>query len=1541
MSDPQAQVEKPWSQNKDSNKQLDDVAEKIIAKKLEHADHITNMDTELHDVKTEIAQNQERYKDISIGSCVRHFFDTQIGYTLHTLPDTNDNKIGILATDLWVYSCIISLYDALITTEINNNSTITADELKQKISAIDVSTLIQLKNALEVHKVVLSADEQDTLNALIAQDTHWNINILAWEYCDVHYPQILAHSLKWIQKKVDEYYQNFAWKLLNQTTNFATSVWQKTKELGWQALDRAQNNPLKTWGLALVWWVALYKFVQWRNTDEPEDADISLPPETKQQYDTHMKTGKKLRRQGKKDLALDQFGEALDTWYNNKEATKWMSKCTGWFWNSKLWSFLKWIGIAWWVVLWWTWLWQLYQKYYKEEHDPDTQSALNNEQAVWIAFEKLDDTTKVAYNQCGNNINERYRSLYTPQDPKIIWETATLWVHLDKQSGALPYIIDQSTDTIWEIISSKQIFYLCLENDVATLTDTLTNMIGGKLGSMVQWLLSTCGFGYAGKWVWEWLKNAIHKRLDNANNLAQIQLVFRKCIKTITYLNYAQNTRIKSHIDQQIKTWTKIQKKSGEWYEDVKIPTDDKLYHELLDDIEKNVSSYKIWDKEAIVFQQDFGNKKIKDIDFTTIKTEDIYLYNNDIQTIQEEYKKKQEKIYADLEKNQTNTLDELKKDCENQLVKWRRTMLKNKLPPLYFAEIFGTTFNADSTKDILQEKWWFDVLIQWFVSQFESAKTKSVSEAKSVIDQYLMSLQELELWTDATLEISQENGNLTLNLVWAIKWYGTSMITAFQAVKNGAGRTKAGGIWTLIVWGSILPGTAWWLSRKLLTYGILKPLSFVWGNLYRHILKPWWALAWNTMTQVVKSWAKASLSKVWLLPSWMRSPVTTQAQNAINNTIPALESAWQQIATTWQVSAQTAWQLQKSLPILKSIAKYTPAIGEVVVWLMEASGNHHEAEEIRKINNAKADIQTSETYFDLSVSAVSAVIMTIGIANSRNPVWWWILAVWWATQWIKALWNTYFDTKAEFYTNQAEYQQMNIGRLKQSIVEHLYDYDTKSKNIARETKFVEHINYFVDPTRDKETIAMTSIDQALQVLVSADEFGITNISASKLQQEHWPIQSVIQSRIQYRINYIKEKIWYVSWDVWTSLQYYLKQNQWIWWLDILLTESRIFACAKTDSNFVGWWQWSNEKKSPDINQSYQAFLQQKLHDQCEQFDNMERLFVKYPYSIAQIMTTLCAYKEYLINNRPEWYEKVLEKVSYLEQYRYYKTLWRSPEQYPPISSDPKQFELIMNQTDHLIQHLETENTDLSVITIPQTVLDSNPNLASLYTMQDITEKLCLSDKPGQNILYQIAHTQLWYRGSNELTELKTFYKVADKTTNGIYYDGKKWILNRNRSFWAHGIGNELWIDIQLWWDQELWWNTLGDKILQTINNNGSVIDSRNNGIDAERQKQYKHIIETEQRYTTPANKQKIKKEIVSYIQTHQWTADTYVQLPVELIIKWVKAWYGNVWWYVYQYKDNTLNAIGKIWSDYDTTEKIVPIHNITYLWADKSIPNT
>lgn len=143
------------------------------------------------------------------------------------------------------------------------------------------------------------------------------------------------------------------------------------------------------------------------------------------------------------------------------------------------------------------------------------------------------------------------------------------------------------------------------------------------------------------------------------------------------------------------------------------------------------------------------------------------------------------------------------------------------------------------------------------------------------------------------------------------------------------------------------------------------------------------------------------------------------------------------------------------------------------------------------------------------------------------------------------------------------------------------------------------------------------------------------------------------------------------------------------------------------------------------------------------------------------------------------------------------------------------------------------------------------------------------------------------YTGKNNLEALKHFFHESKKEVNGIYFDGKNWVVNENNGS-----------DDEFAKDSELSSLSAIEKMREYVyaNTHGNLLHGKmfteSTEVNKELGTKLLNIIDEYKKLRmTSAN---VKNEIVSYVKNH-YVEGKYVALPLDIVLKARKAGLANI----------------------------------------------
>ena len=531
----------------------------------------------------------------------------------------------------------------------------------------------------------------------------------------------------------------------------------------------------------------------------------------------------------------------------------------------------------------------------------------------------------------------------------------------------------------------------------------------------------------------------------------------------------------------------------------------------------------------------------------------------------------------------------------------------------------------------------------------------------------------------------------------------------------------------------------------------------------------------------------------------------------------------------------------------------------------------YDEAQRIKQSNLERWERKEWQAYFELWTWWLWAVAGACMFIPWAWWVAWWVLA---ASMVTMEIWNKYYDDINKFKQNQADFLAKWIAATKQELT----SIDSWDQWLSR--TWIDAINLWWSETEKKIWTPKTK-SEALKALIKMEELQknplawadlndpdvVKNselVEAIRLAKQQ--VDEIVQKRFDYfKINYLDKNKPIIE-------KSKFENDQAISAIESSLEMSSIYAVMDGDTNYT--WEKTPEK--------YKEGKLQKLKKWNEwNLKKLEKIMEENPTFLFQMYAELPYYRSMLSQYWWEDWEKLLDTCNYFEQYMVYKLLWKPVTSYPIVDVNPDDIDY--NQIHNF----------MSDFTIAPTVLDDNESKNYKWLSdEEILEKYGISGILWQDVLFECAKL-LNYNGKNSLDDLKLFFHESKKGVNGIYYDGSDWVINEN-----NGSDDEFAKDTEL--------NSIPniEKMREYIddNVNGSFLHgsmfTENTSINKEIWNKMIKIIDD---YLS-LRKWNINSWIENYIKNN--SKGKYITLPIDLVIKWRKAWLKWVWSYLYKYEN-------------------------------------
>ncbi|MCX6823656.1 MAG: hypothetical protein NT085_00820 [candidate division SR1 bacterium] len=469
----------------------------------------------------------------------------------------------------------------------------------------------------------------------------------------------------------------------------------------------------------------------------------------------------------------------------------------------------------------------------KDGTGADADDAMRSESNASENFTQLkkDNPEKAKeFTTMGDNINTFYDGIQKFDDGTMPTGLAEekLGGSKDTYSGAIPSVLDNTFTDIKTLQSQKATFLLCMYGTKETIIKSLGDTLSTYGAKFVNSILGMTSFtaGIVDK---DNLKDKMNTFLAGENSLQELQLVFRKMFKVISYINYAENAIIGKEIEKTYKAGEKVYKKgTDDKREDVSTGADDKEdLKGLIDEIQEDPENYKIGTQVASIYLSTINSGKLNTLSTYTITSTELFEYNPTIKTTVDTYNKKRDVTLSLLKTNQTKALEGLVTSCGDEIADSARESWTNYLPLLHGAEVFGAG-NKNKAKKMLEDDAGYKAKVKKYQDKFELLKTeKDINVVKKAIDDYYATLKELATTENAIAEVTEENGNTTINIVtgaWNVAKGGPESM--FMGIKM----INKGGVWN-IVKGSVMLYEG--VATTTVVAGILlrSPKLFIFGG--------------------------------------------------------------------------------------------------------------------------------------------------------------------------------------------------------------------------------------------------------------------------------------------------------------------------------------------------------------------------------------------------------------------------------------------------------------------------------------------------------------------------------------------------------------------------------------------------------------------------------------------------------------------------------------------------------------------------------------
>ena len=1050
------------------------IATDVINKKLEEAGRISNIDWDLHGIKKEVESVQQNTIDVkkleekTVWQTVKDFFTNHGSQTLDQLPDDDETEVWLLAIDLAVYKCIVSVIRHRAESVLKSHPTITQVGLTQIINKVlwEIAIMSDLASVIKNKSIQVDFDENAVIEALsnksvLASDymsSHGNIASHYDQVMDVikkQMPTVIAdHFRPWNEKAVDSVKDAG-----NKVVDAAGDLIQSGKEKATWLINQYPKTSLLVGTTAVVWlWYRIYK---WWKSDKVDES--TLTPEQKAnkwKYESFMESGKRFLKQDNQWQALIQFNEALKTWYHNKEAEKRINKCSWGTRRSNIWSWLKraagiWLagGVAYWLYKW--------RNNDGIDKKPDMHKAIDDVNMQIKKFEELTPEEQALYNGIWDSINNTYSQInrfpWEPdgspannENPLWSYGELKLGTGTDKYPGVIPYIYSWY-DNIWQIIKSDQIFNMIIHADINQIEEVIKNLIAGGAEYIVAGIAQATGFdrvAWQGERFINWIKEG--------NNSQIIKTVCRKLIKGMSWLHLVQRHQTGSQIMDLIKKGSvSIDKGTDK----VTIPQDDAELYKLINKMLSDPTSYSLDGKSVQEYIDEFQSKSIKDLGTDQVKSishDQLMIYNQEIQDSVDNINQDRNQIHTKLKTEWPETtidylIQNIGKDISNGVVDSIGNYINNNAYNLsqylpFAGALSGLYWFFDSNKEnivteLMSDTAGFKEMIDTQTKKLQALRGKSPQEIQQGIDEYFATLKELSTGKGVLMNINKSEKD------WS---YTLSLTNGVMGMYNTTKNQILGGLEMIFDPDASSRTKVKWFFK---TYaGVWLPAMLRWPtrSLYLKSLKPGINVAKRGGNKVLEV-AKTQLSKI-RNPRVPASVTNQQVKavwwiNNILNTHPRLLGVAKNAKQFASLDAwitnllwSNAWLSDDFLKLWNALAQDTK-----LAWQLKLCKDAQAVESLLQANNLwKAEMKAifelwSHTWDDLIKfvdhvwhfplkNQIRTWMKIPGMAVLNWPIAQTMLKVVWVAGWVLeaiTTWQSYRASKEEIKAMEADNQEL------------------------------------------------------------------------------------------------------------------------------------------------------------------------------------------------------------------------------------------------------------------------------------------------------------------------------------------------------------------------------------------------------------------------------------------------------------------------------------------------------------------------------------
>lgn len=569
------------------------------------------------------------------------------------------------------------------------------------------------------------------------------------------------------------------------------------------------------------------------------------------------------------------------------------------------------------------------------------------------------------------------------------------------------------------------------------------------------------------------------------------------------------------------------------------------------------------------------------------------------------------------------------------------------------------------------------------------------------------------------------------------------------------------------------------------------------------------------------------------------------------------------------------------------------------------------EADLIKKTNEIRGMNKQQQANFHLAMASVDLAVGITAIALTCASCWppgWivWVVAAAAAavTRAVTSVADKYYYEVVDFYTrNKEDYKASYRMEIKEAILTATARGDD-SFELSWTEKFAEAFNRS-DSIDKNKTVTLEDAYRTMIYLEEKENFPIVTSLNPEYPKEpekaldgdeltrYTADKTELDKVIVLRMSYIKKYLPHTTTSA-DKIAYdaFLNAIRWakgIAAIEQIVQDSKTYQKMKQDTEFA-WYS--------DIKEYQDAKLTALNATNQQWYENIDAMYKEDPMKVTELYYNVINF-DFAVKDADsykETYQELLPKITFIKTYYECKLATLPIEKRLSLWTIT---DISYVQVEEMLKNMDANG----IVGLKPTIFTEDlikTRMVSGLELDRFEESYSeYTSSIGQNVVYRIAKEIYGYDGKNDVISMMVYFNPEKNESLGMYFDDGRYINIVN------GGDNKITFkDIETKTASEL----MNEYIQHAADDN---LDTSVENMDEEMNKEFKDrvrtIIEEEKSFQDWTKKEKVKKEIVEYIKKN--ATEGYVKLSYDLVNDAKRAGIGNVEYFFYTYKDDSIVA--------------------------------